>query len=170
MSPDRSLWRLAGAAALLAAAAPGMATAEDWVGDSLLARYHDSSGSLPPPFAWSFSATIATDGTLHAEYCAGYGPPDGWCRQASTELAPEAIKAVLAAARDSDLARNPARVMDPPPVGGSAEQGMVMLDGVRIDLPAFPVTEDLARVEQVLNALAATIPGELRLQLSVPNG
>jgi len=171
MNPRRNLSHLAGAAALLVAvlAAPGTTTAQDTGRESLLASYHDSSGNLPPPFAWSLSAIITTDDTLRAEYCSAYGPPLGWCREASTGLAPDAIKAVLAAARNSDLVRRPARVEGPPPTGGSSEQGMVMLDGVRIDLPPFPVNEDRARVTHVLDAVAAAIPGEMRLQLSAPN-
>ena len=138
MNPRRNLSHLAGAAALLVAvlATPGTTTAQDTGRESLLASYHDSSGSLPPPFAGSSAISPRT--TPPCRILLGLWPSSaGAARRAPT--APDAIKAVLAAARNStwSAARHGPRARPPE---ARANRAWSCSTGAN-RLPPFPVND-----------------------------
>ncbi len=144
------------AVALSLLAAPAFAD------DALLAEYWSRSGSLPPQYAWSVSATITQDGTLLIKHCTGYETEGPTCKTDSakvTEAQMQSIREVAVAAR---LAETPARETEDIPVGGGSNGGAVWLGGAQLILPAWPVATDTLRVKTVLNAITEAIPQHLR--------
>lgn len=131
-----------------------------------LATYWEQSGTVPPEYAWRLSVDIADDGALSLRYCRGYETEGPACWSAESALRPEALAAIEAAAAASGLAGNPAAELADSeiPVGGGARGGTVILDGQTLRLPPFPQHHDAARVETVLDAIAAAIPADLRAE------
>ncbi|WP_374391298.1 hypothetical protein [Tabrizicola sp.] len=124
----------------------------------VLAEYATDSGSLPPEYAWETSVTILADGRLTLKHCKGYETEGPACKTRRAKVSDEALAAILAAARDSDLAAHPAQQAEYPMVGGGSVSGAVYLDGAKITLLSQPAEADAARVGKVLQAIAAAIP------------
>lgn len=124
----------------------------------VLAEYWTDSGSLPPEYAWETTVTILDDGALTLKHCKGYETEGPACKTRRAKVSDEALSAILAAARDSDLATNPALPTEYPMVGGGSTSGAVYLDGAKIVLLGQPAEADISRVGKVLDAIAAAIP------------
>ncbi|MCO6384967.1 hypothetical protein [Oceanicola sp. 502str15] len=128
-----------------------------------LAYYGQDNGSLPPPHRRSFSADIRTDGTATIRRCRGYG--EDACVEEVITLPDGAMKAIIAAVRDSGLAATPARKNDRPPIGGKGDWGRVWLNGEELALPRSPDPADAARVRAVLDTIKGAIPEQARARL-----
>lgn len=124
----------------------------------VLAEYRTDSGSLPPEYAWDTSVTILEDGRLTLKHCKGYETEGAACKTRRATVPQAALAAILAAAKDSDLAATPARPTEYPMVGGGLTSGAVYLDGEKITLLSQPAEADAERVGKVLAAIAAAIP------------
>ena len=140
---------------LLLAAGPVLAN------DGILATLDATSGSLPPPHAWSVSITIATDGLVTAKRCKGYETDGPACKTATATTTPEKLEAIRGAVEASGLATRPAKPLDPPMVGGGSLSGTVTLDGQTIEMIAQPVPEDAERVNTLIDVVGAAVPHEL---------
>ena len=134
--------------------------------DAILATLHATSGSLPPPHAWSISVTIGTNGLVTAKRCKGYETDGPACVSGTATTTPAALDAIRSAARTSGLAKHPAAMANPPMVGGGVLSGTVTLDGQRIELVAQPAPGDAERVNTVIEVVGAAIPRELDRILS----
>ncbi|MGL4236534.1 hypothetical protein [Tabrizicola sp.] len=123
-----------------------------------LARYSSNPGSLPPEYRWDTFVTIYLDGQVLIKHCRGYEIEGPACKLTNTKTTPEAVEAILAAAKASDLAARPARELDTPPPGSSSIGGDVLIDGQMILLPPFVIDADVERVALVLRAIEAAVP------------
>jgi hypothetical protein len=124
----------------------------------VLAEYRTDSGSLPPEYAWETSVTILEDRQLTLKHCKGYETDGPACKTRRATVSKDTLAAILAAARDSDLAAKPALPTEYPMVGGGLTSGVVYLDGEKITLLSQPAEADVPRVGKVLAAVAAAIP------------
>lgn len=130
----------------------------------VLAEYWTDSGSLPPEYAWDTTVTILADGSLTLKYCTGYATEGPACKTRDAKVSADQLAAIRSAAQESGLAERPAKELadDMIPIGGGTTGGQVMLDGRKIELIAFPVEADAARVGPVLQAIRDAIPERLR--------
>lgn len=124
----------------------------------VLADYFTDSGSLPPEYAWETSILIREDGQLELKHCKGYETEGPACKLRRAKVPEAALDAIRTAARDSGLLEKPARETDTPTVGGGLTWGRVNLAEGTVDLPSQPREPDVARVNKVLQAIAAAIP------------
>ncbi|MFM7335761.1 MAG: hypothetical protein ACKO1H_15375 [Tabrizicola sp.] len=127
----------------------------------VLAKINATSGSLPPPYAWSVVISIGTDGLVSVTRCKGYETEGPACKTGTATTTPEALEAIRLGARASGLATRPARSLDPPMVGGGSISGTVHVDGQTIDLVAQPVPEDVNRVTTLIELIGGVVPAEL---------
>ncbi|NGM45707.1 hypothetical protein G5B31_09175 [Rhodobacter sp. SGA-6-6] len=146
--------RLVLALALSAAPLPALA-------QEMLAEYRAHSGSLPPQYAWSVTATIAADGAVALTHCTGYETEGPACTTRRGKAAAAGLQAIREAAVASGLIETPAPESDEIMVGGGSVRGRVRIDGAGIALPAQPAPEDAARVAVVLSAIRSAIPAGL---------
>ena len=130
----------------------------------VLAEYWTDSGSLPPEYAWDTNVTIFADGKLTLKHCTGYETEGPACKTRTAKVTEDQLAAIRTAAQESGLADKPATQVedDMIPIGGGVSGGYVLLDGQKIDLIAFPVEADAARVRPVLQAIHDAIPERLR--------
>lgn len=133
-----------------------VASAQD---SSVLASYGTNNGSLPPEYAWDNEVTIHADGKLIIRHCTGYETEGPACKTRKGKVTEDAMAAIRDAALASDLAANPASPTDYPLVGGDAVWGSVHVDGQDYVLLSDPSEADASRVQAVLDAIAAAIPG-----------
>lgn len=124
----------------------------------VLVEYATDSGSLPPEYAWETSITIQADGRLTLKHCKGYETEGPACKTRRATVSDDDLAAILAAARDSNLATTPARPTEYPMVGGGSTSAVVYLDGTEVVLLSQPADADAERVGKVLAAIAAAIP------------
>jgi len=144
-------------AVILALLAPAPVMAEE---ASPFAGWGESSGSLPPEYAWEYSVTFREDRSVTVEYCKGNANEAPGCATVSRRLS-KAQFAELHAALDplaAPMAENPPQPDPDPPIGGGAAWGWVNVAGEDIRLPAFPVDQDQARVKAVLALLQDHTP------------
>jgi hypothetical protein len=134
--------------------------------DAPLATLTATSGSLPPPHAWSVAITIGANGLVTAQRCKGYETEGPACKTATATATPEALEAIRKAAKASGLATHPAKPLDPPMVGGGTIRGTVLLDGQTIEMIPQPVPEDAERVNTLIDIVGAAVPRELDALLS----
>jgi hypothetical protein len=144
-------------ALLLALLAPAPALAQ---GDSPFAGWGESSGSLPPEYAWEYTVTFHEDRSVTVDYCKGYANDAPGCATISRRLS-KADLAALHAALDplaAALAESPPQADPNPPIGGGASWAWVNAAGEDIRLPAFPAEPDRARVQALLALLQSYTP------------
>lgn len=127
-----------------------------------IASYEETSGSLPPPYAWRYSVTFDQNGGVRTTYCKAYAP-DGPDCASRTDALPQAhlaklIQALAPIARD--LAAHPIREIAVFPVGGGTTTARITNPdgGAAILLPAFPIPSDAARLTLALDLLRSFTP------------
>jgi hypothetical protein len=124
----------------------------------VLADYWTNSGSLPPEYAWETSVLIREDGQLELKHCTGYEVEGPACKLRKAKVSDTTLEAIRTAATESGLIQKPARETETPMVGGGLTWGRVNLVAGTVDLPSQPAEADVARVNKVLDAIAAAIP------------
>jgi hypothetical protein len=124
----------------------------------VLADYWTNSGSLPPEYAWETSVLIREDGQLELKHCRGYEVEGPACKLRRAKVSETALEAIRTAATESGLIERPARETETPMVGGGLTWGRVNLVAGTVNLPSQPAEADVARVNKVLEAIAAAIP------------
>jgi hypothetical protein len=124
----------------------------------VLADYWTNSGSVPPEYAWETSVLIREDGQLELKHCTGYEVEGPACKLRKAKVSDAALEAIRTAATESGLIQKPARETETPMVGGGLNWGRINLVGGTVDLPSQPAEADVARVNKVLDAIAAAIP------------
>jgi hypothetical protein len=124
----------------------------------VLADYWTNSGSVPPEYAWETSVLIREDGQLELKHCTGYEVEGPACKLRKAKVSDAALEAIRTAATESGLIQKPARETETPMVGGGLTWGRINLVGGTVDLPSQPAEADVARVNKVLDAIAAAIP------------
>jgi hypothetical protein len=128
--------------------------------DTLIARYSENSGSLPPMYAWHYDVSFGADGTVTTRYCKGYGEAAPDCATRSDSLTADQMAALNAALAPiaADLAEKPVVEMDMPPVGGGSTTAHIFAAGADVLLPPFPIEADTPRVTAAIEVLHKFTP------------
>lgn len=128
--------------------------------DTLIARYSENSGSLPPIYAWHYDVSFGADGTVATRYCKGYSEAAPDCATRSDMLSAADLAALQSALAPiaADLAAKPVTEMDMFPVGGGSTTGHIFAAGVDLALPPFPIDADAPRVAAALEVLHKFTP------------
>lgn len=124
------------------------------------AYWGENSGSLPPEYAWDYGVTFMADRHAEVRYCKGYATEAPGCATTKFRLSKRkfaTLQAVLAPL-EADLAANPAKDDLNPPVGGGSVYGKLSMNGHEVALYAFPMADDAARVNAVLDVLRNNTP------------
>jgi hypothetical protein len=128
--------------------------------ETVIASYAESSGSLPPAYAWNYEVHYVTDGTVTTRYCKGYGEDAPHCATRLDTLPSEKFAALRAAIDPiaADLSAKPILALKMLPLGGGSITGHIFVGAEDIYLPPFPVEVDVPRVEAALAVLREFIP------------
>lgn len=126
----------------------------------LIATLSSNNGTVPPMYHRHQTVRIVTDGAVTLRACRGYGDTDAACITATGRTTPEAVAAIVAAARAAGLPEQPVTPDPEPPIGGGMTFGTVFVDGAAADLPAFPIEADRGRTQAVVDAIRAAIPAD----------
>ena len=125
-----------------------------------IALWDESSGSLPPEFAWDFRVIFTADQMVTAEYCRGYATTAPGCAKSTAPLTAEQFSALQAqlAPMVADMAARMPREAIVAPVGSPATFATLYQDGTALNLPAYPTAADAARVAAAISLLKSFTP------------
>ncbi len=128
-----------------------------------VAEYWERSGTVAPPYAWNWSASIEWDGSVMVTYCRGYATEPPGCATRVGQVTPDDLARIPQTAAAAGFPAMPAEEATEIPVGGGSRGGMVQVDanGRPSDLPAFPAEADAGRVQLVLTAILSAIPADV---------
>jgi hypothetical protein len=149
---------------LLAACAGGAADGPPPADFSL--RYDWREGSLPPPYHYEYTITLAADGsglmTMTPDY-PGEGVPV-W--EEPFSVSPDELDRLHDLLIEQGLLRERWRAEDDPPVGGSYAWLEVTRDGRTIEIPPFPIDGQRERAATIFAAVEAAVPQAIRDDLA----
>jgi hypothetical protein len=153
------------AIALLLLAACGADAAEGPPPADFSLRYDWREGSLPPPYHYEYTITLAADGSglmaLTPDY-PGEGVPV-W--EEPFSVPPDEVDRLHDLMVEQGLLRERWRAEDSPPVGGSYAWLEVARDGRTIQIPPFPVAGQRERAATIFAAVEAAVPQAIRDEL-----
>jgi len=124
------------------------------------AVWGESSGSLPPEYAWDYTVSFFPDRHGEVTYCKGYSDAPPGCATTRFRLTRPDFAALQTALAplEADLAAKPAAEAVDIPVGGGSVGGRLQMNGRDLRLPAFPAEADAARVDAVIRLLRENTP------------
>ena len=124
-------------------------------------RYDWYEGSLPPPYHYEYTLTIASDGsgtvTLVPDY-PGEGVPE-WTE--TFTLTPEALDALFAQVVEHGAFSTRWREVDDPPVGGSFYTVALTANGETVTIPSFVPENQAGAQDAISAAIRAAVPAEV---------
>lgn len=145
---------------LLAACAPGGAAGPPPADLSL--RYDWREGSLPPPYHYEYTITLAADGAGAMTMVPDYPGPGVPVWEEPFTAAPEEVAALYGLMLDQGLLSERWRELDQPPVGGSSASLEVTAGGRTVRIPAFPAEGQQGRAAAIFAAVEAVVPPAIR--------
>jgi hypothetical protein len=148
-------------ASLLLAACAADGAAGPPPGDFSL-RYDWREGSLPPPYHYEYTITLAADGSGAITMTPDYPGAEVPVWEEPFTVAPEAVDQLHDLLLAQGLLRERWREQDSPPVGGSSASLEVTTGGRTVELPAFPVDDQAERVAAMHAAVEALVPQPIR--------
>lgn len=148
------------AALLLAACAPDGAAGTPPA--DLRVRYDWREGSLPPPYHYEYTITLAADGAGAMTMIPDYPGPGVPVWEEPFTLPPEDLAALYGLMLDQGLLSEAWRELDMPPVGGSSASIEVTAGGRTVRIPSFPVAEQQERAAAIFAAIEAAVPRAIR--------
>jgi hypothetical protein len=125
-------------------------------------RYDWREGSLPPPYHYEYTITLAADGSGLIAMTPDY-PGEGvpvWEEPFSVPA--EEVDRLHDLMVGQGLLRERWRAEDSPPVGGSYAWLEVTRDGRTIEIPPFPVGGQRERAAAIFAAVEAAVPQTIR--------
>lgn len=158
----RAALRSAALAVALLLAACGPAGADRTPPPDLAVRYEWREGSLPPPYHYAYSITLAADGTAAMTMTPDYPGPDVPVWEEPFSVPPAGVAALYGALLDQGLLSERWREQDSPPVGGSSATLEVSGGGRTVQVPAFPVPAQQERASAMHAAIEAVVPQAIR--------
>lgn len=160
-------WPLLGlAAATLACATLNVGpTAPETRPADFTVRYAWQEGSLPPPYHYSYTVSIAADGAGLVEYIPDYSfsDPPKWVE--TFTVTTDQLDALYTTLRSLDVFSTPWSETDDIPVGGSSSTLEVTASGTTYTVPAFPARAE-ADADAAKSAVSAMVPGEIWARLT----
>ena len=130
-------------------------------------RYDWREGSLPPPYHYEYTITLAADGSGLISMTPDY-PGEGvpvW--EEPFSLSPAELDRLHDLMVEQGLLRERWRAEDSPPVGGSYAWLEVTRDGRTIEVPPFPVDGQRERATTIFTAVEASVPQAIRDDLEL---
>lgn len=128
-------------------------------------RYDWWEGSLPPPYHYQFSVTIAPDGTGQVTYTPDYPSTDTPTWVETFALDEAQLDALYAQLRDLGVFATTWREAVDIPVGGSSSVLVITVEGASITVPAFP-ERAVEQADAAKSAVYAAVPAEIWDRLS----
>lgn len=123
--------------------------------------YEWREGSLPPPYHYETTITVAADGagsvTLVPDY-PGPGVPV-WTETFSLDAA--ALNALYAQLAAEGAFSTRWRALEDPPVGGSFSWLTLTAGGRQIEIPPFPIEAQAGAAGRIQAAVTALVPTEV---------
>lgn len=125
-------------------------------------RYDWREGSLPPPYHYEYTITLAADGSGLMTMVPDYPGPavPVWEQPFSIPL--EEVDRLHDLMIAQGLLQERWRERDDPPVGGSYAHLSVTRAGSTIEIPAFPAEGQAARAGAIFAAVEAIVPQAIR--------
>jgi hypothetical protein len=150
------------AIALLLLAACGTDAAEGPPPADFSLRYDWREGSLPPPYHYEYTITLAADGAGLMALTPDYPGPGVPVWEEPFSLPPAEVDRLHDLMVEQGLLRERWRAEDDPPVGGSYASLEVTRDGERIEIPPFPPEGQRERAAAIFAAVEAVVPQPIR--------
>lgn len=151
-------------ALLLLAACGGDATEGPPPGDFSL-RYDWREGSLPPPYHYEYTITLAADGSGLMTMIPDYPGPDVPVWEEPFSLAPEEVDQLHDRLVREGLVRERWTESSDLLVGGASADLVVTVEGRTIEVPSFPVEAQAERAAAIFAAIEAIVPEAIRSDL-----
>ncbi|HMQ31645.1 MAG TPA: hypothetical protein PKD53_13025 [Chloroflexaceae bacterium] len=129
--------------------------------DDLQLTYRWREGSLPPPYHYSYSITLAADGAGEVTMVPDY-PGEGvpvWTEPFSVDRA--ALDGMYATMVENGLLSERWRAESDPPIGGSSEDLAAAAGGRTVEIPSFVVQAQRERAEAIYAALREVVPAAI---------
>lgn len=125
-------------------------------------RYDWREGSLPPPYHYEYSITIAADGSGMMTMVPDYPGPGVPVWEELFIVTPDEMDRLHDLMIEQGLLRERWRAQDNPPVGGSYASLKVTRAGRTIEIPAFPPDGQRERAAAIFAAVEAVVPQSIR--------
>jgi hypothetical protein len=125
-------------------------------------RYDWREGSLPPPYHYEYTITLAADGTGLMTMVPDYPGPDAPVWEEPFTVPPEEVDQLHDLMVEQGLLRERWREADDTPVGGSSASLEVTRDGKTIQIPSFPPDGQRERAAAIFAAVEAIVPQAIR--------
>lgn len=130
--------------------------------DDFSIRYDWSEGSLPPPYHYEYTITLAADGSGLMVMIPDYPGPDVPVWEEPFSVPPEELDRLHDLMIEQGLIHERWSERDDPPVGGSSASLEVTRSGEMIEIPAFPVDGQAERAAAIFAAVEAIVPQAVR--------
>jgi hypothetical protein len=126
--------------------------------DDFSLQYEWREGSLPPPYHYEYTISIAPDGRGQVVMVPDY-PSDKVPTWTETfTLQPAQLDTLYQSLVEQGLFRQSWRAQDNPPVGGSSQSLVITAQGKTVVLPAYVLIEQEAAAEEIYAAVMALVP------------
>jgi hypothetical protein len=123
--------------------------------------YDWQEGSLPPPYHYEYTITLAPDGqgqiVMVPDYA--FSNPPTWTE--TFTVTPAQLDQFYRLVVDKGLFTQRWQAQSDPPVGGSSDSLTITAHGQQITIPAFVVSTQAAAAEDITTALRALAPQDL---------
>ena len=148
------------ATATLACASLGGGAAPVARPDDFSVTYDWYEGSLPPPYHYEYTVSIAADGAGQVVYTPDYpgGETPTWTEDFALDAAQ--LDALYAQVRDLGVLTTTWSEADDIPVGGSHSTLTIVASGKTIDIPAFPARM-AEQADSAKSAVYSAVPAEI---------
>lgn len=128
-------------------------------------RYDWREGSLPPPYHYEYTITLAADGSGMMTMIPNYPGPDVPVWEEPFTMAPAEVDRLHDLMIAQGLLSERWSERDEPPIGGSHAYLEVTRDGTTITIPAFPPDRQAERAAAIFAAVEAIVPQPIRADL-----
>lgn len=150
------------AALLLGACALGPSTPDGAPPDDFRIRYDWHAGTVPPPYHYEYTITIAADGSGSMAMTPDYPGPDVPVWEEPFTLPAEEVARLYALVRSEGILNERWRELDQPPVGGEYRVLELTAGGRTVQIPAFPAEAQRRRAERLYAAVESLVPQPVR--------
>lgn len=128
-------------------------------------RYDWREGSLPPPYHYEYTITLAADGSAAIVMVPAYPGPGVPSWEEPFTVPSAEVERLYRLMQAQGLLSERWRELDLPPVGGSSASMEVTADGRTVQLPSFPVDGQRERIEAIYAVVEGLVPAAIRADL-----
>jgi hypothetical protein len=129
-------------------------------------EYYWAEGSLPPPYHYEYTISVAADGAVTLTYIPDYPSADAPVWTETLTLTPAELDALYANLATYGLFSTAWQAQDSPPVGGSSDTLTATAGGVTLKVPAYVVPAQAADESALAATMQAIIPDDVWARLA----